>query len=114
MTVGWFEGADIAFKLQYRLLNSFVDTIGNVLYCVYAKYFDRKWLSLLFLFQLGNPLEPCHIHVRKHGALAKYWIGEKVILADNIGFSAKVFDCTVLLERLSKGYMTETTHTPYL
>lgn len=52
MTVGWFEGADIAFKLQYKLLNSFVDTIGNVLYCVYAKYFDRKWLSLLFLFQL--------------------------------------------------------------
>ena len=52
MTVGWFEGADIAFKLQYKLLNSFVDTIGNVLFCVYAKYFDRKWLSLLFLFQL--------------------------------------------------------------
>ena len=51
MTVGWFEGADIAFKLQYKLLNSFVDTIGNVLYFVYAKYFDRKWLSLLFLFQ---------------------------------------------------------------
>ena len=23
-----------------------------------------------------NPtLEPCHIHVRNHGALAKYWVG---------------------------------------
>ena len=43
----------------------------------------------LFFFNEGNPLEPCHIHVRKHGALAKYWIGEKVMLADNIGFSAK-------------------------
>ena len=42
-----------------------------------------------FFSNEGNPLEPCHIHVRKHGALAKYWIGEKVMLADNIGFSAK-------------------------
>ena len=37
----------------------------------------------------GNPLEPCHIHVRNHGALAKYRVGEKVMLADNIVFSAK-------------------------
>ena len=58
-----------------------------MLYYIYAKYFDRKWLSLLF--NEGNHLEPCHIHIRKHGALAKYWIGEKVMLADNIGFSAK-------------------------
>ncbi|WP_407921435.1 DUF4160 domain-containing protein [Bullifex porci] len=43
----------------------------------------------LFFFNEENPLEPCHIHVRKHGALAKYWIGEKVMFADNIGFSAK-------------------------
>ena len=42
-----------------------------------------------FFSNEGNPLDPCHIHVRKHGALAKYWIGEKVMLADNIGFSAK-------------------------
>ena len=42
-----------------------------------------------FFSNEGNPLEPCHIHVRKHGALAKYWIGEQVMLADNIGFSAK-------------------------
>ena len=58
-------------------------------YIVYAKDFDRKWLSLLFFSKEGNPLEPCHIHVRNHGALAKYWVGEKVMLADNIGFSAK-------------------------
>ncbi len=34
-------------------------------------------------------MEPCHIHVRKHGALAKYWIGESVELADNAGFTAR-------------------------
>ena len=36
-----------------------------------------------------SPLEPCHIHVRKHGALAKFWVFEKVSLAENIGFTAK-------------------------
>ncbi|MCQ2148415.1 MAG: DUF4160 domain-containing protein [Bacteroidales bacterium] len=42
-----------------------------------------------FFSNEGNPLEPCHIHVRKHGALAKYWIGERIELAENNGFSAK-------------------------
>ncbi len=42
-----------------------------------------------FFSNEGYPLEPCHIHVRKHGALAKYWIGGRVELAENDGFSAK-------------------------
>lgn len=33
-------------------------------------------------------MEPCHIHVRKNGNLAKFWIREKAELADNIGFSS--------------------------
>ena len=56
----------------------------------YVRWCERKApTGPTYSINEGNPLEPCHIHVRKHGALAKYWIGEKVMLADNIGFSAK-------------------------
>ncbi|WP_413083748.1 DUF4160 domain-containing protein [Treponema sp.] len=34
-------------------------------------------------------MEPCHVHVRKSGKLAKLWISDIVSVADNIGFSAK-------------------------
>lgn len=42
-----------------------------------------------FFSNEGNPLEPCHIHVRKNGALAKFWVNKTSTLADNIGFTAK-------------------------
>lgn len=45
--------------------------------------------KFFFFSNEGNPIEPCHIHIRKHGALAKFWVGERISLADNIGFSAK-------------------------
>jgi len=30
----------------------------------------------------GNPLEPCHIHVRKGSSVAKYWIHPQISLAE--------------------------------
>lgn len=42
-----------------------------------------------FFSNEGSPLEPCYIHVRKHGALAKFWIQDKSSLAENFGFTAK-------------------------
>ena len=45
--------------------------------------------KFFFFSNEGNPLEPCHIHVRKHGALAKFWVESKISLAENFGFSAK-------------------------
>ena len=42
-----------------------------------------------FFSNEGNPLEPCHIHVRKNGALAKFWVNSKCTLAQNYGFTAK-------------------------
>ena len=50
---------------------------------------NEKGYRFFFFSNEGNPLEPCHIHVRKNEALAKFWIGQKCSLADNIGFTAK-------------------------
>lgn len=44
---------------------------------------------MFFFSNEGSPLEPCHIHVRKQGSLAKFWIKSEVELSDNIGFNAK-------------------------
>lgn len=52
--------------------------------------FCEKGFTFFFFSNEGNPLEPCHIHVRKDGNLAKFWVTDKVSLADSYGFSA---DC---------------------
>jgi hypothetical protein len=42
-----------------------------------------------FFSNEGNPLEPCHIHVRKAEAIAKFWVLEDgVILAESYGLSS--------------------------
>lgn len=46
-------------------------------------------IDSFFFSNEGNPLESCHIHVRKHGSLAKFWIDKGCALAENIGFTAK-------------------------
>ncbi len=45
--------------------------------------------SFLFFSNEGNPLEPCHIHVRRNTDLAKFWLIPVVLLADNYGFSSQ-------------------------
>lgn len=49
----------------------------------------KNGYRFFFFSNEGQPLEPCHIHVRKHGALAKFWVNENAMLAENIGFTAK-------------------------
>ena len=51
--------------------------------------FNEDGYRFFFFSNEGNPLEPCHIHVRKNGSLAKFWVSESCSLADNIGFTAK-------------------------
>ncbi|MBO5116749.1 MAG: DUF4160 domain-containing protein, partial [Treponema sp.] len=38
------------------------------------KVFEINGFKFFFFSNEGNPLEPCHIHVRKSGCLAKLWI----------------------------------------
>ena len=53
------------------------------------KIFEYNGYRFFFFSNEGNPLEPCHVHVRKGECLAKFWVGDIVSLADNIGFSAR-------------------------
>ena len=48
-----------------------------------------RWKGCKFFFfsNEGDPREPVHIHVRCHGARAKFWLGP-VAVAENIGFAA--------------------------
>ncbi|MBO4628386.1 MAG: DUF4160 domain-containing protein [Treponema sp.] len=39
---------------------------------------NKKGYRFFFFSNEGNPLEPCHIHVRKNGALAKFWVSEEI------------------------------------
>jgi hypothetical protein len=46
-------------------------------------------IVFFFFSNEGNPLEPCHIHVRKAEALAKFWVsGSGVMLAESYALSA--------------------------
>lgn len=38
------------------------------------KVFEVYGYKFFFFSNEGSPLEPCHIHVRKNGNLAKFWI----------------------------------------
>ena len=50
---------------------------------------SEKGFRFFFFSNEGSPLEPCHIHVRKDGNLAKFWVSDKIELADSYGFSAE-------------------------
>lgn len=50
---------------------------------------SEKGFRFFFFSNEGSPLEPCHIHVRKGGNLAKFWVSDKIELADSYGFSAE-------------------------
>lgn len=53
------------------------------------KVFEVNGYRFFFFSNEGDPREPCHIHVSKDDALAKFWIEPEVELADSVGFSAK-------------------------
>lgn len=52
------------------------------------RVYEENGYMFFFFSNEGNPHEPCHIHVRKGGALAKYWLEPDVELVDSYGFSA--------------------------
>ena len=53
------------------------------------QFFLKKDIDFSSFSNEGTPQEPCHIHVRKDGNLAKFWVSDKIELADSYGFSAE-------------------------
>ncbi len=51
--------------------------------------FRYEGYRFFFFSNEGNPREPCHIHVRKAEALAKFWVlADSVTLAESYGLSS--------------------------
>jgi hypothetical protein len=50
--------------------------------------FKHKGYRFFFFSNEGIPPEPCHIHVRKGGAVAKFWVVPEVRLAEAHGMSS--------------------------
>ncbi len=43
--------------------------------------FRYQGYRFFFFSNEGDPLEPCHIHIRKGGAIAKFWLKPEIQLA---------------------------------
>ena len=53
------------------------------------KIFEWNGFKFFFFSNEGVPLEPCHIHVRRGSAVAKFWVGERIDLDSSWEFSSK-------------------------
>jgi hypothetical protein len=50
--------------------------------------FRYEGYRFFFFSNEGNPLEPCHVHVRKSGAIAKFWVTPEIKLAESYGLTS--------------------------
>lgn len=53
------------------------------------RVFEWRGYKFFFYSNEGGSLEPCHIHVRKGGSVAKFWILPDVALASSWEMTAK-------------------------
>ncbi len=51
--------------------------------------FHFKGYKFFFFSNEGNPREPVHVHIRKDGKLAKFWLLPCAQVAESFGFSAR-------------------------
>lgn len=51
--------------------------------------FRYEGFRFYFYSDEGDPREPVHIHVRKAGTEAKFWLGPAITVAYNDGFNAR-------------------------
>ncbi len=50
--------------------------------------FTYKGYRFFFYSNEGNPLEPLHIHVRKGGAVVKFWLEPDFVIGDSFGLAS--------------------------
>ena len=61
------------------------------------KIFEWKGYKFFFFSNEGEPPEPCHVHVRKGGSLAKYWVIPEIYLDSSWGMTTEELN---LLEKV--------------
>ncbi len=52
------------------------------------KVFEWNGYKFFFYSNEGKPVERCHIHVRKGGNIAKYFVEPDVVLESSYGFNS--------------------------
>jgi hypothetical protein len=53
------------------------------------KIFEWNGYKFFFFSNEGNPIEPCHIHVRKGSSVAKFWVDPTISLAYSYEMNSK-------------------------
>jgi Domain of unknown function (DUF4160) len=61
-----------------------------------------------FFSNEGNPLEPPHVHVRRGGDEAKFWLRPEVVVADSFGFNAAELNALTRIVRSERSRMERT------
>jgi hypothetical protein len=61
------------------------------------KVFEWNGYKFFFFSNEGIPREPCHVHIRKGGQYAKFWVDPYVSLASSYEMTAKEL---LLLEKI--------------
>ena len=72
--------------------------------------FRHDGFRFFFYSDEGNPLEPVHIHVRKGGNEAKFWIIPDVRIAYNYGFDARTLRSVSKIIKTNKEMMERDWH----
>jgi hypothetical protein len=57
--------------------------------------FKREGYRFYFFSNEGDPREPVHVHVRRSGDEAKFWLKPEVAVADSFGFNAAELNALV-------------------
>jgi Domain of unknown function (DUF4160) len=76
--------------------------------------FRRSGYRFFFFSNEGDPREPLHVHVRRGGDEAKFWLRPEVAVAESFGFNASELNALlrmvnqerVRIERASNGYFS--------
>jgi Domain of unknown function (DUF4160) len=61
--------------------------------------FRRDGYRFFFFSNEGDPQEPMHVHVRKGGDEAKFWLRPEVAVADSFGFNAAELNALIKVVR---------------
>jgi hypothetical protein len=61
--------------------------------------FRHGGYRFFFFSNEGDPQEPPHVHARKGGVEAKFWLRPEVVVAESFGFNASELNALVRMVR---------------
>jgi Domain of unknown function (DUF4160) len=72
--------------------------------------FKREGYRFYFFSNEGDPREPPHVHVRRGGDEAKFWLSPEVAVADSFGFNAAELNALVKIVRGERSRIEKAWH----